>query len=165
MPPRPIVMYPDPRLDQRAAEVTAFDDTLRALATDLLDTMRAAPGVGITGPHVGDLRRVVVVELGPGQPVETFVNPVLVATSGPPSVNAEGSVSMPGASAEIERPSLARVAYVDLFGRPHEIEATGFRAIVLQHEIDQLDGIFWLKRLSRLKRERVIKAWTKGKRA
>ena len=145
--------------------VTAFDDGLRALAADLLDTMRAAPGVGITGPHVGDMRRVVVIELGPGHPVETFVNPVLIEATGPPSSNMEGSVSMPGANAGIERPSTARIAYVDLFGRPMETEATGFRAIVLQHEIDQLDGIFWLKRLSRLKRERVVRAWTKGQRA
>lgn len=164
MPVRPLVMYPDPCLKAPALPVTAFDAALRDLATDLTDTMRAAPGIGITGPHIGVLQRVVVLELEPGA-VGVYVNPVLAFASTDLFRHAEGSVSMPGVTEEIERPARVRITYQDLDGRPCEEETEGLRAICHQHEIDQLDGIFWLHRLSRLKRDRVVRKYEKLQRA
>jgi peptide deformylase len=155
----PIVRFPDPRLRQRAVEVTAFDEALKTLAADLLDTMRAAPGVGITGPHIGVLRRVVVIELGGD--VRAYVNPVVEWASPEMTRIAEGSVSMPGVNDEVERPARVRVRFRDLDGAEKVEEADGFRATCLQHEIDQLDGIFWIDRLSRLKRDRLTKRFAK----
>lgn len=160
---RPIVRFPDPCLRQKAAEVTAFDDALKALAADLLETMRAAPGVGITGPHIGVMLRVVVIELGGD--VRTYVNPVVEWSSPEMTRIAEGSVSMPGVNDEVERPARVRVRFRDLDGVEQVEEADGFRATCLQHEIDQLDGIFWIDRLSRLKRDRLTKRFAKLGRA
>lgn len=158
---RPIVKFPDARLRIVAEPVTAFDDELKRLADDLLDTLRAAPGIGITAPHIGVPSRVVVLELTSGD-VRTYVNPVIEWTSDEIARHDEGSVSMPGAIEEIERPARVRVSYQDLSGVPHIEEADGLRAVCHQHEIDQLEGIFWLQRLSRLKRERVVKRYERG---
>jgi peptide deformylase len=159
----PIVRYPDPLLRQKAAEVAVFDDALKTLAADLLETMRAAPGVGITGPHIGVMRRVAVIELGGD--VRTYVNPVVEWSSSEMTRITEGSVSMPGINEEVERPARVRVRYCDLEGNEQVEEADGFRATCLQHEIDQLDGIFWIDRLSRLKRDRLTKRFAKLGRA
>ena len=161
MPLRTILRYPDPRLRDVASAVEDFDDRLRELAKDLLDTMRAAPGVGITAPHVGVALRLAVIELPDGPGPRFYVNPELVEISQETMRHDEGSVSMPGVIEEIERPSRIRLRYRDLDGAEHEETAEGFLAICLQHEVDQLDGIFWIARLSRLKRERVIKRYEK----
>ncbi|MCB4767989.1 peptide deformylase [Ancylobacter sp. Lp-2] len=162
---RPLVMFPDRRLSAVAAPVTAFDDALRTLALDLVDTLRAAPGIGITAAHVGVPLRVVVLELPDDPEPSLYVNPELVWVSEETERHAEGSVSMPGATEEIERPARVRLRYQDIDGTMHEEETGGLRAVCHQHEIDQLDGIFWLQRLSRLKRERVIKRYGKSRRA
>ncbi|WP_024280873.1 peptide deformylase [Xanthobacter sp. 126] len=161
---RQIVKFPDPRLRQPAAPVTAFDAALAALAADLLDTLRAAPGIGITAPHVGVPARVVVLELSPGEWPRTYVNPEIVWSSPETIRHAEGSVSMPGAVEEVERKARVRVRYEDLAGAVQEEEAEGLRAVCHQHECDQIDGIFWLQRLSRLKRERVVRKYEKAQR-
>jgi peptide deformylase len=157
---RPIIKYPDARLRAAATPVTRFDEELRRLAADLLDTMRAAPGIGITAPHVGVALRVVVLELKRGEP-RTYVNPAILSASGETIRHAEGSVSMPGVAEEIERAARVRIGYRDLGGGEHIEEADGFLAVCHQHEIDQLDGMFWIQRLSRLRRERVIKRYEK----
>ncbi|MCJ8144390.1 peptide deformylase [Ancylobacter sp. A5.8] len=162
---RPILRWPDPKLRLKAAPVTAFDADLRALADDLRDTMRAAPGIGITGPHIGVMARVVVLELSEASGVRVYVNPVVEWTSPEQTRHPEGSVSMPGVTEEVERPARVRIAYQDLDGAARVEEADGLLAVCHQHEIDQLDGIFWLHRLSRLKRERVIKRFEKLGRA
>ncbi len=161
---RPIVTFPDPRLRAVAEQVQAFDEALRRLAEDLLDTMRAAPGIGITAPHIGVALRVVVLELSAEDGVRTYVNPSIVWTSPEMIRHQEGSVSMPGATEEVERHARVRVAYQDLDGAEREEEADGLLAICHQHEIDQLDGIFWLQRLSRLKRERLVRRYGKQQR-
>lgn len=160
---RPIIRYPDPRLKMVAEPVTVFDAGLRDLADDLLATMRAAPGLGITAPHIGIPARLVVLELTPGA-VQVFINPVITWSSLETARHSEGSVSMPGVVEEIERPARVRVSYEDLDGAYREQEADGFLAICHQHEIDQLDGIFWIDRLSRLKRDRVIARFNKLRR-
>ncbi|KSV95180.1 MULTISPECIES: peptide deformylase [unclassified Sinorhizobium] len=158
---RPIVRFPSPLLSQKADTVTRFDAALEALADDLLDTMRAAPGIGITAPHVGVLQRVTVIELDRESGVRIYINPEIVWNSAEVMKHAEGSVSMPGVSEDIERPQTVRVRYQSLSGEKVEEEAEGLMAICLQHEIDQLDGIFWTQRLSRLKRDRAIKKFEK----
>ena len=157
---RAIVTFPDPRLRQTAQPVTEFGEGLAALAEDLLDTMRAAPGIGITGPHIGEAWRITVLELTPGE-VRTYVNPRILWQSEDLRTHEEGSISMPGAAETVERPARLRLAYQDLAGVEVTEEADGLLATCLQHEIDQLDGIFWIQRLSRLKRDRLVKKWTK----
>ncbi|MDB5534081.1 MAG: peptide deformylase [Hyphomicrobiales bacterium] len=158
---RQIVRYPDPRLSQPAAPVTAFDDALRELAQDLLETMHAAPGIGITAPHIGVSLRLVVLDLDPSDGPQTYVNPQITWTSPETIMHREGSVSMPGVTDEVQRHARVRIAYQDLDGNPHTEEAEGLRAVCHQHEIDQLNGLFWIQRLSRLKRERLIKRFEK----
>jgi len=158
---RPILQFPDPRLRLAAAPVAAFDEDLRSLAGDLLDTMRAAPGIGITAPHIGVLQRVVVIALDDLPGVRTYVNPAIVWTSAKMARHPEGSVSMPGITEEVERPARVRVQYQDPGGAPQTEEADGLLAVCLQHEIDQLDGVFWIYRLSRLKRDRLTKRYMK----
>ncbi|WP_160004187.1 peptide deformylase [Rhizobium sp. 18055] len=159
---RPILRFPHPGLKTRCEAVTVFGDELRALALDLLDTMRAAPGVGITAAHIGVFQRVTVIELSREDGVRTYVNPEVVSSAAVESRNTEGSVSMPGITDEIVRPGAIRFRYRDLDGVAHEEDAEGFLAICIQHEIDQLDGIFWLQRLSKLKRDRLVKKWDKA---
>lgn len=162
---RQIVKFPDPRLRLPAAPVTVFDAALADLAADLLDTMRAAPGIGITAPHVGVPTRVVVLELSHEDGPRSYINPEIVWSSPETIRHAEGSVSMPGAVEEVERKARVRVRYQDLAGAFQEEEAEGLRAVCHQHECDQLDGIFWLQRLSRLKRERVVRKYEKAQRS
>jgi peptide deformylase len=154
---RTILRFPDPRLRAMAAPVDVFDAELSALAGDLLETMRAAPGIGITAPHVGILLRLVVIELTNVGGAQTYVNPQIVWSSEDRLRHPEGSVSMPGLAEEIERPARIRLSYQDLGGIERTEEASGLLSVCLQHEIDQLDGIFWIHRLSRLKRDRLIK--------
>ena len=158
---RPIVRYPDPRLALPARPVTAFDAALRELAADLLDTMHAAPGIGITAPHIGVLQRIVVLELDPAEGARTYINPEIVWASPEMILHREGSVSMPGVNDEVSRHARVRVSYHDLDGVLQTEESHGLRAVCHQHEIDQLDGVFWIRRLSRLKRERLIKRFDK----
>jgi peptide deformylase len=131
---RPIVRYPDPRLAVPAQPVTVFDGALRDLARDLLETMHAAPGIGITAPHIGISLRVVMLDLDPVDGARSYVNPEITWASPEMIMHREGSVSMPGVNDDVRR---------------H------------QHEIDQLNGVFWIQRLSRLKRERLIKRFEK----
>ncbi|MBS0529562.1 MAG: peptide deformylase [Proteobacteria bacterium] len=158
---RPIVRYPDSRLTLAADPVIVFDDTLRELADDLLQTMRAAPGIGITAPHIGISLRVVVLDLDPGNGAQTYVNPEIVWASPEMILHREGSVSMPGVNDDIRRHQRVRIRYCDLDGRARTEESDGLRAVCHQHEIDQLNGLFWIQRLSRLKRERLIKRFEK----
>jgi peptide deformylase len=162
---RPIVRYPDPRLALPALPVTAFDGALRELAADLLETMHAAPGIGITAPHIGVSLRVVVLDLDPVSGAKTYVNPEIVWASPEMIAHQEGSVSMPGVNDDILRHARVRISYRDLDGNLQTEESQGLRAVCHQHEIDQLNGMFWIKRLSRLKRERLIKRFEKLSRA
>ena len=158
---RPIQKFPHPVLRLPADTVIEFGDDLRGLAQDLLETMRAAPGIGITASHVGVLKRLVVLELDPAKEVRFYVNPEIEWFSTETIRHEEGSVSMPGVSDEIERSAAVRVRYQELSGVSQTEEATGLLSICLQHEIDQLDGIFWIYRLSKLKRDRLIKRYEK----
>lgn len=158
---RAIVRYPDPRLALPAEPVAVFDNALRELAADLRETMHAAPGIGITAPHIGVALRVVVLELDASEGARTYVNPEIIWTSPDLILHKEGSVSMPGVTDDVERHARLRIRYQDTDGNRHTEESDGLRAVCHQHEIDQLDGVFWIRRLSRLKRERLIKRFEK----
>lgn len=158
---REIVKFPDAALRAAAAPVTVFDNDLRLLAQDLLDTLRAAPGIGITAPHIGVLTRVVVLELsGPGS-AKTYINPEITWASDEKNRHQEGSVSMPGVVDDVERHARIHLRYQDIDGTELTEESDGLLSVCHQHEIDQLDGIFWLQRLSKLKRDRLIKRYQK----
>ena len=158
---RPIIRHPDPRLALPAQPVTVFDNALRELARDLLETMHVAPGIGITAPHIGVSLRVVVLDLGGNDGARTYVNPEIIWASPEMITHQEGSVSMPGVNDDIRRHARVRISYRDLDGYAQSEESGGLRAVCHQHEIDQLNGMFWIARLSRLKRERLIKRYEK----
>jgi len=161
MPIRPIIRYPDPCLALPAQPVTVFDGALRDLAGDLLETMHAAPGIGITASHIGLPLRVVVLDLDAIDGARTYINPEIIWASPETVLHREGSVSMPGVNDEIRRHACVRISYHDLDGNRQIEESDGLRAVCHQHEIDQLNGLFWIQRLSRLKRERLIKRFEK----
>jgi peptide deformylase len=158
---RPIVRYPDPRLALPAQPVTSFDGALRELAADLIETMHAAPGIGITAPHIGISLRIVVLDLDANGGARTYVNPEIIWASSELITHQEGSVSMPGVNDHIRRHARVRIGYHDIDGNLQTEESDGLRAVCHQHEIDQLNGLFWIKRLSRIKRERLVKRFEK----
>ena len=157
----PILRYPDARLRMPCQPVETFDQRLAALAADLAATMRAAPGIGITAAHAGLPERLTVIELEGPASQRIYVNPRIDWFSPELQRHADGGVSMPGVTEEVERPARIRLTYQDIDGRTRTEEAGGLLAVCLQHEIDQLDGIFWIDRLSRLKRERIVKKFRK----
>ena len=158
---RAILRFPDPRLRQPAAPIAVFDAALAALADNLLAAMRAAPGIGITAPHIGVALRLVVLELSTADGVRVYVNPRIEWASPERARHEEGSVAMPGVVETIERPARVCVRFQDLTGAERVEEADGLLAVCLQHEVDQLDGVFWIQRLSKLKRDRVVKRYEK----
>lgn len=158
---RPIIPFPDQRLRQIAASVITFDTTLRTLAADLLDTLRSVEGLGITAPHIGVGQRVVVLNLPDSSGLEVYINPEILWLSAETAQHEEGSISMPGISAMVTRPATLKLRYADLNGHIQEKKAEGLRSVCLQHEIDQLDGIFWLQRLSSLRRNRLMARYKK----
>jgi peptide deformylase len=161
----PIVRYPDPRLVLPAQPVTVFDGALRDLASDLLETMHAAPGIGITAPHISIPLRLVVLDLNATEGARTYVNPEIIWASSETILHREGSVSMPGVNDEVSRHARVRISYQDVHGNLQTEESDGLRAVCHQHEIDQLNGLFWIRRLSRLRRERLIKRFEKMSRS
>ena len=146
--------YPDPVLKQKAVPVTTFDAGLRQLAGDMLDTMYAAPGVGLAAPQVGVSKRLIVLDCsskdGERQPL-VAVNPEIVGREGD-SCEEEGCLSVPEYYAKVPRSAVVRVRFHDLEGTLREVEADGLWAICFQHEIDHLDGLLFVDRLSPLKR-------------
>ncbi|SFL61024.1 peptide deformylase [Methylobacterium pseudosasicola] len=165
MPARPLVLFPDPRLSLPAAPTDAFGSGLKALANDVRDTLLAASAIGLTAPHIGVPERIMVIRLSPDEDLRVYMNPKILWASPETSTHDEGSVSMPGVRERITRPTRIRFGFRDLDGAAHEEEVDGFEAAVVQHEIDQLDGIFWIDRLSRLKRDRLLKRFGKLKSA
>jgi peptide deformylase len=156
---REILLYPHPVLRRPARPVEIFDGELERLLGDLAETMYAAPGVGLAAPQVGVELRVAVVDAAPGQPesrLHALVNPRLVAASGRQSDD-EGCLSIPGLTERVERPLAVRVAAQDAAGRPFELTAEGFLARVLCHEVDHLDGILFVDRLTGLRRESALR--------
>jgi peptide deformylase len=158
-----ICHYPDPVLKRKAEPVTVFDAELRRLANDMLDTMYAAPGVGLAAPQVGVSRRLIVLDCSPKEGDRTplvAVNPEIVGAEGE-CCEEEGCLSVPEYYAKVPRREKVRVRFRDLDGTSREIEADGLWAICLQHEIDHLEGILFVDRLSPLKRSLFRKKYQK----
>ena len=162
---RPILVLPDPVLRKVSAPVPAVDDRVRALADDLLETMYAAPGIGLAAPQVGVLERIIVCDIVTEDGAEpapmTLINPEIVARSEEQEVYEEGCLSIPDYTEDVTRPAAVRVRYLDREGVPREVDAEGLLAVCLQHEIDHLNGVLFIDHLSRLKRERVVKRFQK----
>jgi peptide deformylase len=152
----PIRIYPDPVLRAKCREVKDFDAGLRKLAADMVETMHAAPGVGLAAPQIGVDLRLAVVDLSVGEdPQQVFVvvNPEVVHREGA-EVAEEGCLSLPGINDKVERPTLVRVRAVDLEGKPLEIEAEEWLARAFCHEIDHLNGVLFTDYLRGLRKER-----------
>jgi peptide deformylase len=166
---RPILVLPDPRLKEVSRPVETVDAEVRALARDMLDTMYDAPGIGLAAIQIGVPRRVVVTDVAkPAEEGEeqarepmVFINPEVVWASEERRAYDEGCLSIPEYYAEVERPDRVRVRYLDLDGKTQEIEADGLLATCLQHEIDHLNGVLFIDHLSRLKRDRCLRKFTK----
>ena len=164
----PIIIAPDPRLKITAEPVDEVDDGIRKLMDDLLDTMYAAPGIGLSAPQVGVAKRVLVIDLAregsPPTPLRV-VNPELVWISNELKSNEEGCLSLPSQFAEIKRPESASVRYIDPDNVTRKIEVSGALSACLQHEMDHLDGRLFVDHLSRLKRDMILRRLSKMRRA
>ena len=164
MPPQALIFYPDARLRIRADPVSDHG-TAMALAAEVFDTLRSVGAIGLTAPHIGRLTRIAVIRPQPDAPCTTYLDPQIVWSSDERGPQIEGSVSMPGISEPVERAARIRVRYRNMQGIERQEDAEGFHAACLQHEIDQLDGIFWIDRLTRVRRDRALKRYAKLRRA
>ena len=157
MPRRPIVLYPDPVLLTPTQEVEVVDDEIRTLVADMVETMYAAPGIGLAANQVGVGKRVCIVDLSVGEipgDLKVLINPRIVTTAGS-DVAEEGCLSFPDITLDIERPATATVEAQGLDGKPFRIEADGLLARAMQHEIEHLEGRTFLQNVSSLRRELV----------
>jgi len=154
---RAIRIYPDPVLRVSCRAVAEVDDSVRKLVADMIETMHAAPGIGLAAPQIGVEMRVAVVDLSVGEDPEqrhVFINPEIVERHGAES-DVEGCLSLPGITDKVERPTHVLVKALDLTGQPFEIEADDWLARAICHEIDHLDGVLFVDHLRGLRRERV----------
>ena len=168
MPLRTIITLPDPRLRLVGAPVATIDKSIRALMDDMLETMYAAPGVGLAAIQIAVQQRVIVLdvakrdnEAAAPEPI-CLANPEILWASEELSTYQEGCLSIPDVFEDVERPARVRARYLDRDGRAQEIEADGILATCLQHEIDHLNGVLFIDHLSRLKRDLVMRKFRKN---
>lgn len=161
-----ILQPPNPILKTRAAPIAQVDDEVRRLAADMLETMYRAPGIGLAAPQVGVSRRLVVIDLAEGEERRpmTLVNPEILWRSTELATAEEGCLSLPDQYADVTRPAAVKVRFMDQRGEPQEIAADGLLARCLQHEIDHLDGILFVDRLSPLRRNMILRKLAKVRR-
>ncbi len=162
----PIITLPDPVLRQASAPIERVDADLLRLADDMLETMYAAPGIGLAAVQVGVPRRLIVLDVADteqGEAREPLVlfNPRILTLGAETRVYEEGCLSLPDVRIDIERPKTLRVGYIDRAGAARELDADGLLATALQHEIDHLEGKLIIDFLSRLKRDMVIRKFKK----
>ena len=162
---REIIILPDKRLRLVSEPVKTVDAELRALVDDMFETMYEAPGVGLAAIQVGVPKRLITADTAkkdePKQP-QVYINPEVVWSSEEKNTYEEGCLSIPEYYEEVERPAQVKVRFTDLDGKAHEVDANGLLATVLQHEIDHLNGVLFIDHISKLKRDRVIKKFTKA---
>jgi len=165
---RKILTEPNRVLRQKSLPVEKVDEDLRRLMDDMLETMYAAPGIGLAAIQVGIPKRVIVIDIahrdkeGKKDPM-FFVNPEVIDKSKNNSTYEEGCLSVPGQFAEIDRPDECHVKYLDYYGEQKELKAKGMIATCIQHEIDHLEGILFIDYLSKLKKTMIIKKLSKRK--
>ena len=165
---KPLIILPDPLLRQVSKPIERVDAETKRLAQDMLDTMYDAPGIGLAAVQIGVGRRMLVIDVSREDEEKTplvFINPEILSSSEDRSVYEEGCLSIPDYYAEVERPALVTVKYIDREGKEQTIDAEGLLATCLQHEIDHLNGILFIDHISRLKREMVVKKFTKAAKA
>lgn len=163
----PIILAPDPRLKITCLPVAAVDHEVRQFMDDMLETMYAAPGIGLSAPQVGDTRRVMVVDLSrdPDAPKPIrMANPEIMEFSDDTRPGEEGCLSLPEHYADVERPAHIRVRYLDENNESQELKADGLLSACIQHELDHLDGILFVDHLSSLKRGVILRKMKKAKR-
>ncbi|MCP4184922.1 MAG: peptide deformylase [Hyphomicrobiales bacterium] len=188
---KPIITIPDPVLREVSKSVERVDDDLQLLLDDMLETMYDAPGIGLAAIQIGIPLRIVTVDVGErsieeervaddsddieenAEPAESdqeppltpnplfLINPQIMTRSDERSVYEEGCLSIPEFYAEVERPAVCRIRYLDRAGKQQELEADDILATCIQHEIDHLDGTLFIDHISKLKRDRVVKKFTK----
>ncbi|CTQ31966.1 peptide deformylase [Jannaschia rubra] len=154
---RAFLRWPDPRLKTPAAPVDAVDDGVRAIWNEMVEAMHAMPGVGLAAPQLGIMRRLAVVDAGDGRGVTRLANPVILHASAEMREHDEASPNLPGVSARIRRPRAVTVAYLDEDGAAREEDFVLLRATSVQHQIDHLDGRMYVDRLSRTKRDMLLR--------
>jgi peptide deformylase len=164
----PILTIPEPVLRTKAKPIERVDAELRRLMDGMLETMYDAPGIGLAAPQIGVSRRLIVMDPAKDDAPKTpliMVNPEILDRSEEMRLHDEGCLSIPDFTAEIERPAKTRVAFIDREGKKQEVELEGIWSTLVQHEIDHLNGILFIDYLSRLKRDMVVRKFTKQKRA
>jgi peptide deformylase len=162
---REIIILPDQRLRLVSAPVKAVDADLKKLVEDMFETMYDAPGIGLAAIQLGVARRVVTMDLSKkdeDKERRVFINPEVVWSSEDVRVHEEVCLSIPEFYEEVERPAQVRVKYLDLAGKAQEIEASGLLATCLQHEIDHTNGVLFIDHISKLKRDRITKKFSKA---
>jgi peptide deformylase len=163
----PIITAPDPRLKLKAKPVGQVDDEIRRLMDDMLETMYAAPGIGLAAPQVGVAKRVLVLDIaasGEGRKPLRLADPEIVWTSEETETYEEGCLSVPEHYADVERPAAIKVRYRDYDNALVELDAQGLLATCLQHEMDHLDGVLFIDHISSLKRNIILRKLAKAKR-
>ncbi|MDT3685692.1 MAG: peptide deformylase [Pseudorhodoplanes sp.] len=161
---RDILVIPDKQLRLVSRKVEAIDEGVRKLVEDMFETMYDAPGIGLAAIQIGEPVRVVTMDLAKKDEEKAprvFINPEITWSAEEKNVHEEGCLSIPEYYEEVERPAQVKVRYLDLEGKQHEEEADGLFATCIQHEIDHLNGVLFIDHLSKLKRDRVIKKFTK----
>jgi peptide deformylase len=164
----PIITIPDPLLRKKAAPIERVDAALLKLAENMLATMYDAPGIGLAAPQVGILRRLIVMDPSRDEEAKQpliMVNPVILERGSEMRTHEEGCLSIPDVTAEIERPAMTRVGFIDTEGKSQEQALEGIWSTLVQHEIDHLNGVLFIDYMSRLKRDMIVKKFTKQKRA
>ena len=163
---REILTEPNEILRKKSLNVEKVDKDLQNLMDDMLETMYAAPGIGLAAIQIGIPKRVIVLDLAskdePKNPMH-FINPEIIEKSNNNLTYEEGCLSVPGQFAEIDRPDKCHLKYLDYYGQPKEIKAEGMLATCIQHEIDHLEGILFIDYLSKLKKSMIIKKLSKQK--
>lgn len=163
---RDIIIAPDPRLKKVCARVDAIDAETATLMNDMLETMYAAPGVGLAAPQVGVHKRIIVVDPARGKETPNphmIANPVIVWSSDETKVHEEGCLSLPLYYEEVTRPDRIRLQYLDENSAERELEAEGFFSVVIQHEMDHLDGMLFVDHISSIKRSMILRKLKKTK--
>ena len=176
---RPILIIPDKRLRTKSALVAKITPEIRKLVDDMFETMYDAPGIGLAAIQVGVPQRVVTMDLGKREAEgkgegeadddeievkapRVFINPEIVWSSHENSTYEEGCLSIPDIHEDVDRPARVKVKFLDLDGKAHEEDATGLYATCIQHEIDHLNGVLFIDHISKLKRDRILKKFTKA---
>ena len=165
---RKILIHPDPRLKATAAPIGSVDKEMRALADDMLETMYDAPGIGLAGPQIGIMQRILVMDCIKDEDAKpepmVLINPEILGASEELNIYDEGCLSIPDQYAEVERPAVVKVQWTDLDGKIVQEEFDGLWATCVQHEIDHLNGKLFIDHLKPLKRQMITRKMQKLKR-